>query len=400
MRILFYLPVITPWWFARIVQPVMAALAVDHEVHVLAPPPWRNTGIGEKDIALCVGLPDIRWHIVNDANHPSMRTDPVERDGIIAFVHSLAPDYTIARSADFETLRAFPGTVRHITEGAADPLKLAPDCFHFTQVPFDHGVLPDLAAGEIAALDALIEPVWEPMVRAGTLDDVQQDYLHEWADLPGGRPILFLPLEYEHEENFYTMHRVGATSNAALLEEIAARLDGRAFLAITNHPLNEAHLDNRAVARVVRANASCMRLLPGKTPLGTRTSNFLMASADGVILGDSKVYALAGFHGTPILRLSRFATGDWMNACDNLDLFVDNLANGTGAAPDRARARTWFAYHTANNLIDPRDPALSGAALLDRLDHPHDPARWEANFAHFAADWARERSAERAGAAA
>ncbi|MEM9311236.1 MAG: hypothetical protein AAGA34_07290 [Pseudomonadota bacterium] len=53
MRILFYLPVITPWWFAKIVKPLIATLAADNEIHVLAPPPWRNTGIGPDEIKLC-----------------------------------------------------------------------------------------------------------------------------------------------------------------------------------------------------------------------------------------------------------------------------------------------------------------------------------------------------------
>ena len=316
-----------------------------------------------------------------------MRTEPVQRDGIIAFVRSLDPDYTVCRSADFETVKAFPGVVRHITEGAADPLRLGPDSFHFTTCPFDHGVMPDLDTAQFEALNAMIEPHWEAMARAERLEGVQQDYLNEWADLPSDRPIVFLPLEYEHEENFYTMHRVGSTPNAALLEELAKKLGDRVFLALTNHPLNEKHLDNSALTRVVRANRSRMRLLPGKTPIGTRTSNFLMTSADGVILGDSKVYAMAGFHGTPMLRLSRFATGEWMNAQEAVDPFVDGLASGSCSRPDTASARTWFAFHTANNLCCPRDPDLTGEAVLGRLDNPVDTNRWHRNFSYFAADW-------------
>ncbi|MEL6707102.1 MAG: hypothetical protein AAFP79_02380 [Pseudomonadota bacterium] len=389
MRILFYLPVITPWWFARIVKPVIERLANDHKIHVIAPPPWRNTGIGKTEIQLCANMPDICWHIVNDAGHPSMRTDPIEREGIVAFVQDLAPDYTICRSADFDTVKAFPGVVRHITEGAADPLRLGPDSFHFTICPFDHGVMPDLSADQTAQLDAMIEPYWDAMRRSDQLQDVQNDYLNEWADLPSDRPVVFLPLEYEHEENFYTVHRVGATPNAAMLEELSERLGDRVFLALTNHPLNEAHLDNSAVARVVRANGSSMKLLPGKTPIGTRASNFLMTTADGVILGDSKVYAMAGFHGTPMLRLSRFATGAWMNANEELEPFLDGLSKRSIAAPDQASAKTWFAYHTANNLSCPRNLELTGDEILSRLETPCDPNRWEANFAYFAADWAK-----------
>ncbi|MEM1196367.1 MAG: hypothetical protein AAGH57_09715 [Pseudomonadota bacterium] len=389
MRVLFYLPVITPWWFARIVKPVIERLISDAEVHVLAPSPWCNTGIGPTEIQLCADLPDICWHIVNDDGHPTMRTHPAQREGIIDFVQKLAPDYVICRSADFETVQAFPGIVRHITEGAADPLRLGADSFHFTHCPFDHGVLPDLNGEQTAALDNMIQPFWEKMLEAEKLASVQQDYLNEWANLPSDRPVVFLPLEYEHEENFYTMHRIGAPANAQFLQELSEQLGDRVFLALTNHPLNEKYLDNSAVTKVVRANAARMRLLPGKTPIGTRTSNFLMTSADGVILGDSKVYAMAGFHGTAMLRLSRFQTGLWMNAYEELDLFLDALTRKQGAAPDPITARTWFAYHTANNLNCPRNPHLTGADVLDRLDKPFDPDRWESNFAYFAQDWAK-----------
>jgi len=394
MRILFYLPVITPWWFARIVQPVMARLAATHEVHVLAPPPWRNTGIGADEIALCTDLPDICWHIVKDADHTSMRTEPKERDAIAAFVRSLDPDFTICRSADFETPTQFPGIVRHITEGAADPLKLGADCFHFTQTPFDHGVLPDLAADEIAKLDAMIAPYWPAMQRSARLDQVQRDYLNEWAALPADRPVIFLPLEYEHEENFYSIHRPGPVANAGFLQQISDQIGDRAFLALTNHPLNEKHLDNSAVRQVVRANPSRMRLLPGKTPLGTRSSQYLMKAADGLIVGDSKVYAMAGFLSTPMLRLSRFATGGWMHAARDMERFIADLQNASAEAPDTKRAQTWFAYHVANNLMCPRNPDLTAQTILKRLERPCDSARWQSNFDYFAQEWAHDLAGE------
>lgn len=387
MKILFYLPVITPWWFERIVLPIIARLAEEHELHVLAPPPWRNTGIGKTQLDLCADLPDIFWHIVQDDSHFSMRTKPQQCEGILAFVHSLAPDFVFCRSADFDTVKAFPGIVRHITEGAADPLSLAPDCVRFTDCPFDHGILPELSSDEIATLDAMIGPYWDGMMNKDRLDKGQLAYLRDWANLPEDRPILFLPLEYEHEENFYLMHRVGATPNALFLQKLAKRLDGRAFLALTNHPLNERNSDNSAHKKTVRALRADMRLLPSMTPIGTRTSHYLMAIADGVIIGESKVYSLAGFHRTPILRLSRFRTGEWLNAGNDLDPFLDAVERGTCVAPDTHRARTWFAFHAANDLIDPDAPDLTASDLLERSAKPIDATRWERNFAHFARGW-------------
>ncbi len=44
MHVLFYLPVVTPWWFDNIVAPLIRAAASDARVSVLVPPLWRGTG--------------------------------------------------------------------------------------------------------------------------------------------------------------------------------------------------------------------------------------------------------------------------------------------------------------------------------------------------------------------
>jgi len=389
MRFLFYLPVVTPWWFETVIVPLMAKLADEHDVHVLAPSPWSGTGVGPQEINLCAHMPDVRWHIVNDTGHPSMRTAPLEREGLIAFVKSLEPDYVLCRSADFETVKEFPGIVRHITEGGVDPLALPGSSVQFTECPFDHGVLPALGADAIAELDQLIEPFWLHLPNAPRLDGAQRKYLIKWANLPTDRPVLFFPLEYEHEENFYTQHRVGAQPNARLVEEIAQEVGDRAFLAITNHPLNELHVDNTALKKVVKANASKMRLLPGKSQIGFRTSTYLSEAADAVLLGDSKLYSLAGYYGTPIVRRSRFKTGEWLNAYTEIDELLDALAEESCVGPDLAFARIWFAFHIANNLFTPKSPDLTAAEIVQRLETPVDRKRWQRNFAYFSQGWTR-----------
>jgi hypothetical protein len=381
LRILFYLPVITPWWFDNVVEPLLRCLAREHEVHVLAPIPWKGTGIGQRELAAAAHLPQVHWHIFDGDSHPTMRTEPTERAGIVEFVQSLAPDYVLCRSADCETVRQFPGIVRHLMEGGAAPLSIPQDWVILQEEPFDHGLLPELDAAARAELDRLIAPIWSGMEQLARPSRQLRKSFRQWAGLPGDRPILVLPLEYEHEENFFPIHRVGATPNRRLIAELDESIDESFFLAITNHPLNEKHVDNSALEAEIAARGTRMRLLPGTGPNGENTTMLLARDGDGMLVGDSKVYAMAGFFGTPMLRRSQFRTGEWLNAYTDLENFLPAVAAGEARRPDPEAARTWFAFHIANNLLDPNDPELTASELLARLDRPVDPARWERGFA-------------------
>lgn len=383
MRILFYLPVITPWWFDSIAEPLIRLLARDHEVHVLAPAPWSGTGIGGRELAACADLTQVQWHIVDDENHPSMRTNAVERAGIINFVTAIGPDYVLCRSADCDTVNAFPGVVRHIMEGGAAPLSMSPDWIVLQEQPFDHGLLPDLDAGQRAELDGLIGPTWSALFERARPTAESRKAFRAWAGLPTDRPILALPLEYEHPENFFPVHRIGAFPNHRFVSELAETLDDSAFLAITNHPLNEKHVDNRALVSAIASHGPRMRLFPETSPDGGNVTQLLAREAAGMLIGDSKVYALAGFFGTPIVRQSRFKTGAWLNAYDDLHSLLSALETGTAVGADPDDARTWFAFHIANNIFGPNAPDLTAAELLDRMDRPFDPARWAPSFARF-----------------
>ncbi|MBW4330083.1 hypothetical protein KY084_04245 [Stakelama sp. CBK3Z-3] len=385
VRILFYLPVITPWWFDAIVAPMVERLAEGHEVHILAPVPWSGTGVGPDQIGRCAHLSQLHWHIVDGPDHPTMRCEPADRAGIIEFVHTLAPDYVLCRSADCETVQAFPGTVRHIMEGGAAPLSIPPEWVIFQQAPFDHGLLPDLTEAEAARLDVLFAPEWERLSAERRTSRHMRKAFREWAELPKDRAVLTIPLEYEHEENFFAMHRIGARPNAALVAELAERIDDRFFLAFTNHPLNEKHVDNSAVIAAIAAHPERMRLLPGIDPEDASTTMTLARDADGMMIGDTKAFALGAFYGTPMLRRTHFRTGEWLNAYNDMDDFLRAVEEGRAAVPDDDYARRWFAYHVANNVFDPNDPDLMGADILARIDMPHDPARWENGIARYRA---------------
>jgi len=385
MRILFYLPVITPWWFDAIVEPLIRCLAREAEVHVLAPVPWSGTGIGERELAACADLPAVRWHIFDGDSHPSMRTDAEDREDIVEFVQALAPDYVLCRSADCETVRRFPGVVRHLMEGGAGPLAHPTSWIVLQHEPFDHGLMPELDPDARAELDHLFAPVWNALCRRTAAGEDARRAFRTWAGIPQDRPMLLLPLEYEHEENFFAAHRIGAASNAQLVGEWAGAIDDSCFVAVTIHPLNELHSDNSAVASAVAAHGQRMRLIPTKTPDGQSTTMLLARDAQGMLLGDSKVYSMGAFFATPMLRRSRFETAPWLNSYSDLGDFLPAVADGGARAAGRRDARSWFAFHVANNLIDPKDPELTPAALLAHIDRPVDRGRWDAGLARYRA---------------
>ncbi|MCK0097969.1 hypothetical protein MWU38_01115 [Qipengyuania sp. S6317L1] len=389
MRVLFYLPVITPWWFENIIVPLLEKLAADNEIHILAPIVWKGTGVGQCQYDLCAHMPQIHWHIVTDHDHVSMRTKATQAGAIIDFVKGLAPDFVLCRSADLETVRQFPGIVRHITEGGAEPLSFPVDAVHFTKEPFAHGIIPDLDDAHFRRLNSLVEPYWQPLVDACPAKGAARNAIRQWAKLPFDRPILFLPLEYEHEENFFTIHRKGALPNVRWVEELLDALDPRVFVAMTNHPLNELYVDNSAIEMLAATHPERLSLLPAQMPSGARTTPSLMRAADGVYLGDSKAFSLAAFCGTPIVRRSKFESANWLGASENLEGFAADLIKGCALAPSDASARTWFACHAANNLVWPKDPELTGADILERLSKPFNPERWERNLGVYAADWMR-----------
>lgn len=162
------------------------------------------------------------------------------------------------------------------------------------------------------------------------------------------------------------MHRLGADTNAGLVKEVAETIGDDFFLAITNHPLNEMHVDNRAMEAAVASLGSKARLFPSRRPSGASITEMLLRIADGLIVYDSKIFSLAGYHGVELLRRSRFETGDWLNAYTEFEDFLPAIADKRARTPDRGEARTWLAHHIANDVIDPVDPR-----------------RWNHGFAHY-----------------
>jgi hypothetical protein len=372
-RILFYLPMVTNWWFVHIVEPLIRRLASVHEVHVLAPVPWRGTGIGPEELARCADLPDISWYIMDGPDHPSTRTLPEDAEGLIGFVRDLAPNYVLCRTADHATVRHFPGIVRLLMEGRFEPFAPPPHWILLADRPHDQGLLPPLAAGERESLRARIAPAWARLHDRLAPRPGERAALFERLRIPADRPVLLLPLECETEDNFFTMHRLAPAPNASWVRAISKRVGDRFTLVVTNHPINDAHVDAAPLLAAIDECDNAVLLPPA---IGGLPATLGFARhADGMLLGDSKTFALGAFFRIPMLRHSRFATGDWLQAYGDWDAFLGDVATGAARRPQERDARLWFAHYLLNEAFDPSD---RDDDVLARMDRPCDPARWDA----------------------
>jgi hypothetical protein len=377
MHVLFYLPVVTPWWFDAIVAPIIRIMARDAKVSVLVPPMWRGTGIGAGQLARCADLETVDWYILDGEDHPRLRTSAADEADLIALVNDIGADMTLCRSADLATPALFPGIVRFIMEGAAPPFATDPATVWLPDTLFDHAMMPPIEPAARARIDALFRPWWDDAhAQFGPSD---RDAFLARAGLPQGRKLIGLPLEYEHEEMFFAQH-YSFPSNIALIDEIADRIDDDTILAVTNHPLNEVHCDNASLHAAIATHGGKVRMVPAIDGPGGATMK-LARYCDGMIVGNSKSFGGCAFFGTPMLRLSRFRTGGWMNAYDAFDPFAAAIDAGTARAADPADALSWFALHLIDHVFDPATPGLTAADLIDRVANSVNEARWQAGAA-------------------
>ncbi|UYY76300.1 hypothetical protein [Sphingomonas sp. R1] len=378
MKILFYLPVMTPWWFDQVFEPLIRRVAAVAEVHVLAPAPWQNTGIGADQLERCADLDGVQWSIVDDADHPSLRTVPADPEGLVAFVAAIAPDLVLCRSADVDTPRRFPGVVRHIMEAVLTPFDLGdrPNTIFLPESPFANGAMPELTAQQAAQIDALITPCWDDMQAHWRAAIPDRATVFGAFDLPLDRPAILLPLEYAHAENFYLQHRPGGLDDEALVRQAAESVAAAGMtLVVTDHPLNSLYVERQPLYDAIHALDG--PVLADPAALGQSATTALLAHVDGVLLGDSKTFATAAAFGTPMYRATRFESAPWLHMETDLFRFLAAVSAGTAARPDAALVRRWFGYHYANEAFHPTDPALTGARVIAHALRPLDPSRWE-----------------------
>jgi hypothetical protein len=375
MRVLFYLPVVTNWWVTKLVAPMLRQFVGRAEIHVLAPAPWRTTGIGPAELGLCADMPQVHWHLVDGEGHPAMRTGK-DADGLVEFVQALAPDLTLCRAAETETAARFPGTVRYLMETGVAPFVRDLRVSLHAGI-FDHGTMPAIPEAEGQELDRLFAPAWDAMVaRCGEGPDFGADRETALARmlLPSDRKILAVPLEYENSEIFFGVHHRFA-DNETLVAHLVANLPDDMVLALSDHPLNRMFGRSTWLAARLPEWQGRVVLVPSHAA-GGNVTDLLARHCDGMVFQNSRAFTAAAFFGKPLLRLSRRTSAPWLHAYDDLANFVADVRAGTAQVADRDALRRWFAWHLADEVFDPNHE--SAPAMLARIDRPYDPARWQA----------------------
>jgi hypothetical protein len=368
MRVLFYLPVVTPWWYAHILLPLIKKMAVIAEVHVLAPAFWQNTGLGEAQLVASVDQDNVFWHIVDDPSHPTLRTYPDHPDELIAFVRSIDPHYTICRSADFESPSHFPGEVRFLMETGAPPMPGIQSMLILQKNLLCHGEMQPLTLSDRQVIDARFADAWarcrHRFAHQAPFDQPRDQVLANFG-LDPNRRVIVLPLEYRHEENFVSMHERRRDA-VALLNDVASRLGDDMTLAVTDHPLNYRFMDNTLVHQAIASLAPNVMLVPN--PDGDpHTTDLLVKNSDGIIVQTSKTVYSAAFFDKPILRMTACKTAPWLNTYSDMDDFFDHLRSGTAICSDEADLRTWYGLHVMHDIVE---LDVSAEEVIDRIDRP------------------------------
>jgi len=380
-RVLFYLPAVTPWWFEEIIMPMVRTLSHGAQVHVMVPPLWRGTGIGREQANAIRSVSGVFWHLLDEADPLALRVDARGEAQVRELIAQIAPDIVLCRSADVATPRSFPGTVRFIMEGGGAPL--GNGLYHpgLAETLFDFGIMPQLTADQCALLDQAGRDLFADRAPALTFDSRAK--WRRRLGLPEGKTLYGVPLEYEHEENFFSAHHP-YRSNAQLLRTLADKAPDDAIFLVSHHPLTERHGDTSEVNSLVADLRGRAILVEQEKRAGFATWH-MCKHCDAMIFQNTKSWSVAAAYGTPILRLSRYRMGEWVRAYREIEPFFEDVGHGRAQAAGETEARRWFAYHVASFMFYPRDPALTASELIDRAVRPHSPETWARRIADYRA---------------
>jgi hypothetical protein len=379
MRVLFYLPVITPNWFNDSIHHLIRSAARACDVHVIVPPLWSGTGIGEAELQRCADLSGVHWHVIGGDDHPSYRMRPDDPDALVAFVEQIDPDYTLCRSADTETPKRFPGRVAYLMEAELAPSIFGPGPIGGRlQVTwpdfFAFGMMPSLSAAERTWLLDATAPCWRGDI-GGAADQDRAQALAEFG-LPHDRRFVALPLQYQGSDNFFGRLHGLQESPDAFVERIAAALAPDFLLAVSLHPIDlREGRQTPAIARIAQMDPDRVRVasVASERYRGAVTET-LIRHADGLAVAESKSIMIAALLGKPILRITDHATAPWVQAYADPAAFADALRDGNAARPTRDDALAYYGYHYANNAFIAAQTSFE--ELIQRIDQPHDPRRW------------------------
>ncbi|GAO38104.1 hypothetical protein SCH01S_03_00790 [Sphingomonas changbaiensis NBRC 104936] len=366
---------------SAIIRPLIETAARSVDVHVVVPPRWAGTGVGEADLASLRALPGTTWHIFDSPDHPSLRTTPSDPGAVLRIVRAIDPDYSFCRSADVVTPCRFPGKVGFLMEADFPPLPSRGRIRLSGAGIFDHGVMPWLDEGQRDWLAGQTRPLLEAVRSMRRGDAAGRARLFDQTGLPADRRVIALPLEHDGEDNFYMMHSP-APVNEPFVRELAARLGDDCVLALTIHPAQRQ--DRAAMARLEGLACDRVRILAPADD-GDATPA-LARHCDGMIVRDSKSFVWPALFGKPVFRLSRFASAPWLNVYSDFDALQTALRSGRPNVPDIEEALVWIGFHLANNAFLATDPDLALADLIDRVERPFHPARWDLGLEQSRAD--------------
>jgi hypothetical protein len=376
MKILFYLPLARNWMLDHVLEPMIAKLASVAEVHILIASVWIDRRSTSDIFQSIASHPNIIWHPLTLACD---ELDAFDMDGptpaVIELVGSIAPDYCLCRSANPSLPDHFPAPTKYIMEAGAPPFRIPRNYVSLQPQIFDHGLIPDLPLGMQDALMTMISPFWTALEAERAPDPL---WLQRHA-LPTDKKIIAVPLEYDHPDNLFGIHR-SIRSNIDFVAGLLDRVNTSLFLAVTDHPLNKDLVDRCELRAMLEAQHGKARLLSPADGSHDITST-LVQHADGMIVSDSKSFAATAFYGKPLLRISKFASGRWLNAYADLGKFVADLGADCAEAPARSDAMLWFAHYLAAQVFAPGDAAVTGDELLERVVGIKNPDRWAKGIA-------------------
>jgi hypothetical protein len=381
MRILFYLPAVTPNWFTDNLAPLIRAATAAAEVHVIVTPLWNGTGISDAELATCPDLLDtVRWHVLDGPDHPSLRTNPDDADAVIALARAIDADYTFCRSADVTTPASFPGKVAYLMEAEFAPslpasVPVSGRVMLHGRRLYDFGFVPALDPSLRRWLGEAIEPAWQAIAELGAPQVDRAAYLAS-VDLPPDRPVIAVALQCQTSDNVFGQVHSSEGPADAFIARIAENLPGDWLLAVSPHPIDRRLGTSGAIDRIAAMDPARIRLVGQRDESyrGEATER-LIQHCDGLIVAESKSISLGAYYGKPILRLSGFATAEWVHAYDDIAAFGAALQTGSAAVPAPEAMRLWYAYHFANDAFVAAETDI--ADLLDRVEQPVNPDRWE-----------------------
>jgi hypothetical protein len=360
----------------NVIEAMIAKLATVAEVHVIIPAIWTANPAASACFRAFATHKNVTLYPITPYRD---NLDALDMDGptaeIVDIVNAIAPDYCLCRSANPELPQHFPGQLRYVMEAGAPPFKIPRPWISLQPQIFDHGFVPVLPAHMQDQLVAMIGPIWEEMESRRPQDSA---WLRKHG-LPADRKIIALPLEYDHPDNLFRVHR-SIYPNAELITHMLHRVEEPLFLAITDHPLNIAYVDQRKLRATLKGQQGKARLLspPAK---GDDMTSMLTQHADAMIVGDSKSFAAAAFYSKPVMRISKFASGSWLQNYTDLYAFAVDLAAGSAAAPARKDAMLWFAHYLMAQIFAPGDADVAGRELLEQILGSPNPDRWEERIA-------------------